>query len=186
MALHEGGIRTPLIVRHPGATHLAGRASTVQATFYDMLPTMAAIAGVAAPAGTDGRSLLPALMGEDQPVAPPFLFFEYDQPHDPLDGAQCSCQPGRCPLVDYPIAAWGAAVRSGNWSALCLGAKPAVAPASAAAGARSAVACDGAFLLYDLGADPGQTTDVAAAHPAEVSRLHAIIEAQHHDADHVV
>ena len=57
-ALYEGGIRVPMIVRYPG--HIA--AGTVNRTpwaFWDVLPTLAELAGAKPPAGIDGISMLP-------------------------------------------------------------------------------------------------------------------------------
>ena len=175
MALHEGGIRTPLLVRHPAAPPPSGgggRVTPVQTTFYDIFPTFAAIAGAPVERGVydalglDGRSVLPTILGPagSQPVAPPFLYTEYRLPHDPLDGSQC-----RGLKPDYPIAQWGCAVRMGNWSAVCLGATP----------SGGHVPCDGALFLYELGRDPGQTTDVAAAHPDVIVAMRKIMDAQH-------
>ncbi len=62
-SLHEGGIRVPMIVRYPG--HIAPASVSHQVwAFWDMLPTLAELAGAQAPAGLDGISMLPALVGE--------------------------------------------------------------------------------------------------------------------------
>jgi arylsulfatase A-like enzyme len=46
--------------------------------FWDFLPTMAGLAGVPAPGGLDGQSILPALLGEE--VAPhEFLYWEFHE-----------------------------------------------------------------------------------------------------------
>jgi arylsulfatase A-like enzyme len=60
--LYEGGIRVPLIVRGPGRVP-AGRVSDQVLAFWDILPTLADLAGVKAPAGIDGRSMRHALYG---------------------------------------------------------------------------------------------------------------------------
>lgn len=61
-SLHEGGIRVPLIARWPG--HIAaGTVSDRLGSFADLLPTAAELAGLRAPEGLDGLSLLPTLTG---------------------------------------------------------------------------------------------------------------------------
>ncbi len=63
--LTEGGIRVPTIMRWPG-TIRAGSASAFPWAFWDFLPTAAELAGVRAPAGIDGVSITPTLMGREQ------------------------------------------------------------------------------------------------------------------------
>lgn len=60
----EGGVRVPLIVRGPGIK--AGLCSRVQASTVDILPTVAALAGVkeALPATLEGGSLAAVLAGD--------------------------------------------------------------------------------------------------------------------------
>lgn len=62
--LYEGGIRVPCIARWPGRI-AAGRTSDLPSAFWDVLPTLAEVAGVPAPAGIDGLSFLPTLLGDD-------------------------------------------------------------------------------------------------------------------------
>ena len=64
--LYEGGVRVPLIAWAPGRV-AAGRESDHVSAFADFLPTAAEIAGVRAPASTDGLSYLPSLLGRSQP-----------------------------------------------------------------------------------------------------------------------
>lgn len=62
-SLHEGGIRVPMIVRFPG--HIAaGTVSSQVWALWDVLPTLAELAGARAPEGLDGISMVPALLGE--------------------------------------------------------------------------------------------------------------------------
>ena len=63
----EGGIRQTAVVQWPG-TIAAGVASNWIFTFWDFLPTAAALAGIDAasgglPQGIDGISALPAMLG---------------------------------------------------------------------------------------------------------------------------
>jgi arylsulfatase A-like enzyme len=71
---YEGGIRTPMIARWPGKVP-KGVNSTVW-SFCDMLPTLCEIAGVKTPAGIDGVSMAPTLMGRAQKQKPEWLYWE--------------------------------------------------------------------------------------------------------------
>lgn len=61
--LYEGGAKVPLIVRWPGRAR-AGRATDALAGGVDLPATFLDVAGVAAPAKMQGRSLVPVLTGE--------------------------------------------------------------------------------------------------------------------------
>jgi arylsulfatase A-like enzyme len=58
----EGGVRMPTVVRWPGRVP-GGRVVESPSASYDWLPTFADVAGIPAPARTDGVSLLPSLTG---------------------------------------------------------------------------------------------------------------------------
>lgn len=62
-SLWEGGIHAPMIVRWPGKIP-AGKRSAFPWAGWDLMPTAAALAGIAAPKGLDGINVLPALRGE--------------------------------------------------------------------------------------------------------------------------
>lgn len=75
--MYEGGIRSPTIARWPG--HIAKGATSDQVwAFWDFLPTMADLIGVRAPAGLDGISVLPALLGGPKISHPP-LYYEFHE-----------------------------------------------------------------------------------------------------------
>ncbi|MCG3199109.1 MAG: arylsulfatase [Candidatus Omnitrophica bacterium] len=75
--LYEGGIRVPGIARWPGVCK-PGETSDFPWGFWDFLPTAAELAGVMAPEGLDGRSILPVLRGEK--AAPQeFLYWEFHE-----------------------------------------------------------------------------------------------------------
>ena len=61
--LYEGGLRVPLIVWWPGNVR-SGNIVETPCAMWDLLPTIAQIAGTSVPEGVDGRSLVPALKGE--------------------------------------------------------------------------------------------------------------------------
>jgi arylsulfatase A-like enzyme len=75
--LYEGGIRVPMIARWPG-TIPAGRVSSHPWAHWDMLPTLADLAGGKSPAGLDGLSMARALRGERQPPHE-FLYWEFHE-----------------------------------------------------------------------------------------------------------
>ena len=75
--LYEGGIRTPLLVSWPG--HIkAGSVSDHISAFWDIMPTLAEIAGLRPPAGLDGISFLPALLGKHQRQHD-YLYWEFHE-----------------------------------------------------------------------------------------------------------
>jgi arylsulfatase A-like enzyme len=74
--LYEGGIRVPFVVRWPGHVE-AGTVSDHIGYFPDIMPTLAEMAGQDPPAGTDGISLLPTLLGSpDRQRQHDYLYWE--------------------------------------------------------------------------------------------------------------
>ncbi len=64
-SLYEGGIRVPFVVS--GATVSSGnRREPALVNTVDILPTLSAVAGIAAPAPIDGVSFLPVLQGSEE------------------------------------------------------------------------------------------------------------------------
>ncbi len=100
--LYEGGIRVPMMVRWSGKTD-AGRVCDVPWYFPDFLPTAAEIAGIRAPDGLDGKSVLPTIVGSSQPVHD-FLYWE----HNIHSRQTMSIVPDRLQQ----------AVRTGDWKAV--------------------------------------------------------------------
>jgi arylsulfatase A len=74
--LWEGGIRVPMIARWSGHVP-AGRTSDFATAFYDFLPTAAELAGARLPAAIDGISIVPTLLGKQQP---PHEHFYWEEP----------------------------------------------------------------------------------------------------------
>jgi arylsulfatase A-like enzyme len=93
-SLHDGGIRVPMIVRWPGRI-AAGTINALPWAFWDFLPTAAELAGVQSPAGIDGISVVPALLGTSGQKSHEFLYWEF---HEGASSPQ--------------------AVRMGNWKAV--------------------------------------------------------------------
>lgn len=150
---YEGGTRVPLIARWPG--HTATGRSDAMVSLLDFFPSLAAMVGQPYPAaaGRDGRDLSAALLG--RPDAP-----------------------ARDEIVLHGIGNV-LALRSGDWKYI-----PANADTSTGIG-RGADPRDTRFsaarveedLLYNLATDPGETTNLATAHPEILARLAARLEA---------
>jgi arylsulfatase A len=95
--LYEGGIRTPFIVKWPAKVKAGSRSEHI-AAFWDILPTFAEMTGAEIPAGTDGISFLPTLVGKKKQAEHDYLFWEFHE------------QGGKL------------AVREGKWKAIVLNA----------------------------------------------------------------
>jgi arylsulfatase A len=63
--MYEGGLRVPGIARWPSKV-AAGATSDQVWAFWDMMPTLAELTGTKAPAGIDGISIVPTLLGPSQ------------------------------------------------------------------------------------------------------------------------
>jgi arylsulfatase A-like enzyme len=84
--MHEGGIRSPLLARWPG-TIRAGSTSDHLSGFWDVLPTMAEITGQPIPAGIDGISFLPTLLGASAQQQHDYLYWEFHKRATPFSKA---------------------------------------------------------------------------------------------------
>lgn len=96
--LYEGGIRVPFIAKWPGKIQ-PGTVSDHISYFPDMMPTFAELANGSVPPGIDGISMVPVLLGKDDPEVHDFLYWEFH--------AQGGKQ----------------AIRKGNWKAVRLNVK---------------------------------------------------------------
>lgn len=92
-SLHEGGIRVPLIASWPGKIP-AGTVSDHVSAFWDLLPTLSEAAGVKAPAGLDGISFLPTLLGQSDQIDHAYLYWEF-----PSYGGQQALRAGRWKVI---------------------------------------------------------------------------------------
>lgn len=124
----------PFVARWTGTIPTGGVSQHVGA-FDDFLPTLAELAGTAAPSGIDGVSYAPVLTGLGAPAAKPHHYW-------------------RTPAG----ASYRYAVRMGDWKFIQLE--------------------TGAQELYDLSADPAETTNVAGANPLVVAEMLSIIAAE--------
>jgi arylsulfatase A-like enzyme len=135
---YDGGIRVPMIARWPGHIE-AGRISEQVWAFWDFLPTAAELAGAKVPAGIDGISALPAILGRPQTQRHEYLYWELHE------------------------NGFKQAIRVGDWKGVRL-------------------APNQPIELYDLAHDIGETTDVAAQHPAEAERMTRLFKAARTDS----
>jgi arylsulfatase A-like enzyme len=159
----EGGVRVPLVARWPGRI-AAGEVCREPAMTIDLLPTLAKVLGVPLPTerkidGKDIGPLLFAAAGQRPTDAPPIheaLFFYWDNHLQ--------------------------AVRSGKWK-LHFPHDYRKTPEQRATGGKPNKATTGkiGLSLFDLEADPGETTDVAERHAEVVKRLQALAEEMRKD-----
>lgn len=75
--LYEGGIRTPLLVKWPDKIK-AGSTSDHVSAFWDIMPTLAEIAGAKQDPAIDGISFLPTLLGKTQ-ARHDYLYWEFHE-----------------------------------------------------------------------------------------------------------
>jgi arylsulfatase A-like enzyme len=76
-ALYEGGIRVPMIARWPDKIQAGGGTEHVSA-FWDVMPTLAELAGVDPPENIDGISFAPTLLGRPQ-RRHEYLYWEFHE-----------------------------------------------------------------------------------------------------------
>jgi len=146
--LYEGGHRVPFLVRWPAKVK-AGSISDQLVGQFDFIATFADLLEKPLPedAGEDSVSFLPALLGTDE-------------------------GPIRRSLVSQSING-SFAIRDGEWKLL-------LCPGSGGWSVPRPGADDTSempdFQLYDLSADPGETTNLVAAQPERVAKMKAAME----------
>jgi N-acetylgalactosamine-6-sulfatase len=138
--LFEGGIRVPLIACQPG-TVPAGITSTAPCHHADLLPTLAAAAGLTPPpeGQLDGINLWPLDRLDALAVSRPPLLWQHD--------AYPAYQRERKEKAPHATEA----AMQGKWKLLSQKAKP--------------------LALYDLEADPAEHTNLLTQHPEIATRL---------------
>lgn len=77
--LKEGGVRVPCVAYWPGAIE-PGRVSDEIFAVWDLMPTLAELAGLSCPQPTDGVSFIPTLRGLPQRETHDYLFFSKGSP----------------------------------------------------------------------------------------------------------
>ncbi|MFF8806254.1 sulfatase-like hydrolase/transferase [Streptomyces omiyaensis] len=160
--LYEGGIRVPLIAWGPG--RVTPGTSDRPTPLTDLLPTLAELGGAPAPADVDGLSAAPLLTGGATPAARHDHLYWYRDERGVT---------GRADAQDAGRATWLAeALRKDRWKAVRF------------APVRDRALPDDQWQveLYDLATDPGETSDVAARHPATAAELVGLMRASWRDA----
>lgn len=145
--VHEGGIRVPFLVRWPG--HFEARETDAPIHFTDVLPTLAEICALPEPENAkpiDGVSFRSVLEGGEFDQAPGHRFWQWNR-HDPL-------------------YSHNAAMRDGSWKLV----RPFVTKNMPQGSS------DLPPMLFDLEADPGETSDVSADHTERVQTMNAVLE----------
>jgi arylsulfatase A-like enzyme len=149
--MFEGGVRVPCIARWPGRIP-KGRVCGELAATIDLLPTFAGLACASLPDhAIDGRDIWPLLSGQPGAHTPHEAYWYY----------------------------WGGdlqAVRSGKWKLHFPHGYPRPDPPGADAKPGKYAQLKIGKALFDLEADVGETTDVAAQHPEVVTRLEILAE----------
>lgn len=145
--LYEGGIRTPLWIRGPGLTP-HDEPTPVQ--LFDLMPTVVELAGATLPDDRtiDARSLVPSLRGEPLDRGPLFWHFPAY-----LEGRDAESREPDRPFRTTPCGA----IRDGRWKLI-------------------EWFEDGGVELFDLEADPGESTNLADLEPATRDRLKAMLQ----------
>jgi arylsulfatase A-like enzyme len=76
--LYEGGIREPMIAWWPGKIKANTKSDLISA-FWDVMPTIAELAGVKSPENIDGISFLPTLLGKMEQKVHDYLYWEFHE-----------------------------------------------------------------------------------------------------------
>lgn len=95
--LYEGGIRVPMIAWWPGKIK-EGQVSNHISAFWDVMPTIAELAGFEAPQNIDGISFLPTLLGDNDQFQHEYLYWEFN----PMGGRQ-ALRMGKWKAVRYNL-----------------------------------------------------------------------------------
>jgi arylsulfatase len=152
----EGGVRVPMVVRYPAIVP-AGATCETPAMTIDMLPTIAEIVGGDLPDRViDGVSIVPQLRGDA----------DAGDPHEAL--------------YFWYAANELQAMRSGKWKLHFPHTYRSLEGMAGGNNGRPTKYRYGVPIgleLFDLDADPAETTDVAAANPEVVARLSAMADA---------
>lgn len=96
--LYEGGVRAPMIAWWPGKIASGTESSHISA-FWDVMPTVAELAGIQAPDNIDGISFLPTLLGEEGQKEHDFLYWEFHE-----KGGRLAVRKGDWKAVRYDVS----------------------------------------------------------------------------------
>lgn len=95
--LYEGGIREPMIAWWPGKIE-AGSTNDHISAFWDIMPTLAELAGIAAPKNIDGISFLPSMLKKEGQNQHDYLYWEFHE-----QGGRKALRKGDWKLVQYNV-----------------------------------------------------------------------------------
>ncbi len=150
----EGGVRVPFISRWPGRI-AAGRVTHAPAMTIDLLPTIVSLTNAAMPVNKiDGLNVWPLLRGDVGATSPHDAFYFYYNTNELQ------------------------AVRSGTWKLILPHSYRTLGVQARTTGGIPAKYHNvtAGLELYDLAADIGERTDVAALHPEVVQRMLILVE----------
>ena len=153
----EGGIRVPGLIEWPARIRKPV-VTDVPASTCDIYPTIVDIVNVKVPNQVkplDGISLMPLLAGRMMERPKPMGFWSYDDTNQNI-----TADSGPSAWIDnrYKLHKGGEVMRSKRPNPWRAGVEP------------------DRWELYDLVADPAETTDIAAKHPQIVKRMRADLE----------
>lgn len=174
----EGGVRMPFIARWPGKIP-AGKTSDAIITGMDLYPTVAKLIGASLPGyQLDGKDVAPLLTGQSA-SSPHEAFYYYGG--EELQAVRRGKWKLHFPHQYLEVAAEpGKGGKPSNFENL----KPLPPTASGLEGIASRhgyKVMDMPLSLFDLESDPGESKDVAAAHPEVVKELSALAETMRGD-----
>jgi arylsulfatase A-like enzyme len=95
--LYEGGIRVPMIAVWEGKV-IPGTKTEHVSAFWDVMPTVAELAGVPTPENIDGISFLPTLIGKENQKQHDYLYWEFHE-----KGGRKALRKGDWKLVQYDV-----------------------------------------------------------------------------------
>ncbi len=152
----EGGHRVPFLVRWPGRIP-ANRRSSQLLSLTDVMATLAAAVETNLPgnAAEDSFNMLPAWFDADHPPIRPYLLTQAFAGPRTL-----AIRRGRWKFIDHPGS-------GGNRYEKDPGLKPFILPEAAP---------EAPGQLYDLEADPGETTNLYLRQPQVVAELKGLLE----------
>jgi len=173
-SLYEGGVRSPSMVRWPGAIRRGSR-SDLQWAFWDAFPTIAALAEAPVAEHLDGINFLPTLRGQPQEDTRRYLYFTWSGDKRSTEDIDAGA-PTTGDSSDTNIANnnssnnnnkkdeyWnGYSVRVGNWKGVVQRCDE-----------RPNLEDD--MELYDLANDHSETFNIASEHPEVVESILSMV-----------
>ncbi len=186
--VYEGGLRVPAIIEWP-AVIKTPRTSSAACVTSDILPTVLDFLGLKHPAPQrpiDGISLRPLIAGDSMKERPsPIGFWKYASQGESQNGRWVSEERSRgtTPTTKqanilfnnfkHPVAKTPDFGGEAAWTDT----RFKLVVAESRTGAKKKATSNAGVQLFDLTADPKETTDIAARHPDVVQRMRAELAA---------